>query len=385
MTTTGPAAEQAILRNWRLLAAVSFTVSFGFGIYLAVFQNFISERLGVVPSQLGILESLREVPGLLTAFVASALVAFAEPRLAMGALALSAIGIAATGQAPSFVVLVAFSVTWSVGMHLWFALQPSLTMSLTLRDGAGRGLGRMQRFVALANLLALALVTGIGNRLDYALWFLIAGQAILFGALICRGISPDIGSTSRPRLSFHPRFRLYYLLTMLEGCRRQIFITFATYALVREYHTPVTVIGALMFVNHTVTLLGAPIVGAWTDRLGERRMLTVYYVAVAVIFAGYATVHNPHGLYVLYCLDSLFFLFSVGLTTYLRRIAGSEDLTSSLMMGLTFNHVAAVAVPIAGGLVWERYGYENTFWVGVGIVALSLLLCRRLPDRKQAA
>jgi predicted MFS family arabinose efflux permease len=326
-----------------------------------------------------VLESFREVPGLLTAFTASLLVGISEPRLAVGALALSAAGIAATGQARSFPMLVSLAVTWSVGMHLWFALQPSLTMSLSRRHAEGEGLGRMQRFSALATLLALALVTAVGTRIDYRNWFLVAGGVMVVGAGICRRMAPDLGTVGRPRLTFHRRFGLFYALTMLEGCRRQIFTTFATFALVREYGTPVQVIGALMFVNNLLSLIGAPIVGRWTDRFGERRTLTLYYAAMALIFAGYATLHRREGLYVLYCLDSFFFLFSMGLTTYLRRLAGPEELTSSLMMGLTFNHVAAVIVPILGGLVWERYGYESAFWAGVGIVALSLALCRRLP------
>src|SRR5262245_38420953 len=84
-------------RDWRLLAAASFCIAFGFGTYQAIFNNFIKEHLGVQPEQLGVLESLREVPGLLTAFTASALVAIAEPRLAVAALTLSALGIASAG------------------------------------------------------------------------------------------------------------------------------------------------------------------------------------------------------------------------------------------------------------------------------------------------
>jgi predicted MFS family arabinose efflux permease len=369
-------------RNWRLLAITSFCIAFGFGTYQAIFNNFIKERLGVQPEQLGVLESLREVPGLLTAFTASALVAIAEPRLGLMALTLSALGISAVGLSSSFGTLVAFTVSWSVGMHLWFAIQPSLTMSLSQSHATGRGLGQMARFSSLATLLALAFVTVVGNRVEYRHWFLLAGGAMLVGAAVCGRISSDLGSRSRPRLTFHPRFGLYYAMTMLEGCRRQIFMTFATYALVREYHTSVRVIGALMFVNSALALLGAPLVGSWTDRWGVRRMLTVYYVAVALIFTGYATIHWSYGLYALYCLDSLFMLVSnVGFPLYLRRIAGPKELTSSLMMGLTFNHVAAVGVPILGGLVWQAWGYENPFRVGVVIVLISLLLCRRLPAK----
>jgi predicted MFS family arabinose efflux permease len=73
----------------------------------------------------------------------------------------------------------------------------------------------------------------------------------------------------------------------------------------------------------------------------------------------------------LYALDNLFFLGSIGLTTYLQKIATPEDLMPSLAMGVSMNHAAAVVVPLVGGFMWQRLGYPATFMGGAVVVAIS--------------
>jgi hypothetical protein len=88
-------------RDWRLFSATTFCYAFGYAVYTGLFQNFFREILHGGPGQLGVLESLREVPGLLTAFTAGTLAAVAETRIGSIALLISAVGIAASGFAPS--------------------------------------------------------------------------------------------------------------------------------------------------------------------------------------------------------------------------------------------------------------------------------------------
>jgi MFS family permease len=49
-------------------------------------------------------------------------------------------------------------------------------------------------------------------------------------------------------------------------------------------------------------------------------------------------------------------------------------LMPSLAMGQTMNHVAAVAIPVAGGLLWTRFGFHAPFWAGVIAAVISLIL-----------
>jgi hypothetical protein len=42
-------------------------------------------------------------------------------------------------------------------------------------------------------------------------------------------------------------------------------------------------------------------------------------------------------------------------------------------MGSTVNHIAAVGVPVVGGLLWSTVGYQVTFLAGAATCLLSVL------------
>jgi predicted MFS family arabinose efflux permease len=192
----------------------------------------------------------------------------------------------------------------------------------------------------------------------------------------------DICHADKPRLVWKSKYRLYYALTFLEGCRKQVFFTFAVYSLTKVYHTHLQTIALLMLVNGCVNMFGAPVVGRLIDRIGERKILRTSYAALILVFLGYAQIRHAHVLYVLYCLDNLFYLSTNCLTTYLQKIAAPEDLMPTLSMGVTMNHIAAVLVPLIGGYLWASLGYPVTFKGGAIVVFVSLLLASRVGEKK---
>ncbi len=367
-------------RDWVLFACLTFFFSYGFAVYNGIFQNFIREVLHVSPSQLGVLESLREVPGLLTAPIAGTLVAFAEPRLAGLALLVCALGIGATGTAGHYWTLVFISVFWSVGFHLWSSVSPAITLSLAGGREGGRHLGRMSAVGSVAVLVALASARLLKTYFAYKVLFVVAGITIGVAALMAFLLSAHAASGQRQPIIFRREYSLYYVLTFLEGCRRQIFSTFASYVLILVYGTPVQTMLSLAFLNASLGAIAAPTVGRLIDRFGERRMLTLYYVLIACVFAGYATFRDVRFLYALFVTDSVLFSFSMGITVFLNRIVRKGDLTPSLAMGTTMNHVAAVIMPVLGGVLWKVLNdYRIPFWIGFGVVFLSMVAVQRIP------
>src|SRR5207249_4656291 len=117
--------------------------------------------------------------------------------------------------------------------------------------------------------------------------------------------------------------------------------------LVKEFNVDFRAVAVLLLVNNTVTMAASPVVGRWTDRYGERRVLTIYYGLVAAIFYTYTRIHTLAGLtglpalwlfYGIFAVDNLLFTGSVGIQTYIRHTAPREDLSPSLAMGITWNH-----------------------------------------------
>ena len=156
-------------------------------------------------------------------------------------------------------------------------------------------------------------------------------------------------------------------------------MTFAIFLLVRNHGTPVQTIALLALVNAGVTIGAAYLFGRSIDRFGERLVLMVGFAALALIFTGYAFIPVVGILFGLYVLDNFFFSAEAGVTTYLHKILlDPADLRPSLVTGQTMNHVAAVIVPVTGGLLWSVFGHEVTFVGGAILAALSFILSSRI-------
>ena len=375
-------ADLAIRRDWKIFTALTFLFSFGFAVYSGVFQNFLRDVLHAHALDLGKLESLREIPGLLTALTAGTLVAFAETRIAALGLIIGAIGIGVTGLCGTFPSLIAITVFWSVGFHLWTTMQTAITLSLAKGKEGGRHLGRMSGVGAIATIGGLGVVWVLTNVLPqaYKIYFGVAGIAILLGGGLGFMLSTHAEGGKRERIILRKEYGLFYLLTFLEGCRRQIFSIFAQFALIIHYGIGVEEMVLIQFVNSIMIFATAPRMGKYIDDHGERGPLTFYAIGLIVVFLGYASFKNANTLIALFLLDNVLFSFGVGFNTYLHRIVRPGELTPCLAMGVTMNHIAAVTVPFFGALLWTKMNnYQAPFWVGVAIACVSLIATRWLP------
>lgn len=377
-----PSNAQTHMRNIKALAMAIFFLQFGFGAFMATYTNFAVEHLHLTPFQLGNVEAIREVPGLLIVFIAALTMRMSEPLLATIALFLVGIGIGAYYTVDNFPPLILFSLIWSIGLHTWMTVQPSIAMALAEKNKKGHRLGQFGAVGAIGTLCGMGLVLALDEFIGFKIIFMIAGCSIVTGSFCASLISRSIGHSEKPRLVFRPKYKTYYILTFLEGCRKQVFMTFAIYALVNNYGTTRRTVAFLMIINNLANMFLAPWVGRLVDRIGERKVLMFCYTALIGVFIGYATIRTPHILYLLYCLDSLFFLGSIGLTTYIEKITDHKDLMPTLAMGVSMNHGAAVTVPLIGALLWNTYGYPATFFGGAVIVVISVIIAStiRLPE-----
>lgn len=364
-----------------LVAIASFAMQAGLAAYGAVYNNFLVNDLHIDARGLGGLESLREVPGFLTVVWAAMTVRYRVSRVASVSLLIMGAGLAAIAGAHSYVYLAAVGMVWSIGFHLFNPLSNGLVLAAAEPSKQARALGWIGGVGAAGALAGMAMVFAIVGALGLRGTFVPSGLIVLVGAAALLFMR-DHQVTRRTRLVLRRRYWIYYALTLLDGSRRQIFSTFAVFLLIKVYGLDVRAITLLLVFNGVTTTVVTPFVGRLIDRHGERRMLALNYACLIVLFAGYALVHNLLVLGVLYCVDNAFFAFSLGINSHLGRIAPREDVTPSLAMGSTFNHVAAVGVPLVGGLLWYSVGYQVTFLAGAATCLLSVLVSLAIEDRR---
>jgi predicted MFS family arabinose efflux permease len=378
------APEDAVRRRRGLfyIGCASAGVGMALSLQLGLNSNFVADEMKLSGLQQGILETFRETCGISALGLLAMLATVAEPLIGAGMLALLGLGLISYCFVPDFTGLIIASLVWSQGFHAWVPLPGSMTLALAEPGRAGYRLGQMQSAGAIGSATGLAIALGLvwaGMSAIRPLYILAGSAALLAGAACLR--IPCEKKVSRPRLIFRRRYGLYYLLTFLEGWRKQVCIAFAGYLLVKQYHTPLWGMLGLWLLAQTLGWFLAPRIGKWIDTAGERRALVLYYAGMAVLFSGYGFIENRILLYALFVLDTVLFAFTMAQTTYINRIAPPSEHTATLSMGVAMNHVASVTMPLTGGLLWNYAGYRWAFLTGVLAALLSVAVSFLLPPR----
>jgi len=287
---------------------------------------------------------------------------------------------------PNFYWLVAASVVWSQGLHVWMPLPESMALAMAEPGREGHSLGQIRAAGAIGAAVALvaALLLHVLLKMDVRSLFLLAGAAAGAASLGCLGI-PRAIRTPGPRFVFRRKYGLYYLLCFLEGWRKQIFMAFAGFLLVHKYHTSLTTMLMLWMAIQAIGYVSGPRVGRLIDRIGERPVLMFYYATLTCFFVGYGSIENPYVLYGLFVLDSAMFVFAMAQTMYANRLVTPGERTPTLSMGVAFNHIAAVSMPLVGGLIWNWVGSRWVFYLGASAAALSILPTLLIPPRPRRA
>lgn len=383
-TETSQLAHRA--RGLFFVSLACGAVGFALAMQMGLNPNFLADVIKINGRQVGFLEAARESCGIFALGLLALLAGLGEPMVGAVVLVVFAVGLGGYGLIPPvYHWVVLLSLVWSQGLHIWMPLPNSMTLALAEPGQSGRRLGQVQAAAAAG--FALGLMTALVlNHFAVAIqpMYLVAGAAGLLGAGACLGIPRGI-KTPGPRLVVRRKYALYYLLCFLEGWRKQIAIAFAGFLLVKQFGASLANMLALQLVVQVISYFASHAAGKLIDRIGERTVLTFYYVCLTVFFVGYATLRNRWALYGVFILDNSIFVLGMAVTTYVGRIAPQEEHTPTLSMGVAMNHVAAVSMPLLGGLIWNAWGYSYTFGIGAIAALLSVVLVRLVPERTSTA
>ena len=357
-------------------------VPLSYATWQALLNNFAIERATFSGVEIGILQSLREVPGFLAFAVVFLLFVLREQHIALISLALLGIGTAMTGFFPTVIGLYLTTVIMSIGYHYYETIQMSLSLQWLDKDKAPEVLGQIIAVGAFTSILTFGMIwlafdlAGLGFTMVYAL----GGAATVLIALICAVSFPQFPAKIRQHrhMVLRKRYWLYYALTFLSGARRQIFIVFAGFLMVEKFGYSVAAISVLFLINATLNMLFASRIGRLIGIVGERAALVFEYTGLVIVFIAYAFVNNAELAAGLYVVDHFFFALAIAIQTYFQKIADPADIASSAGVAFTINHIAAVILPVILGLLWLN-SPSAVFLVGAGLAGLSLLLSLNVP------
>ncbi len=381
----------AVLQNIRsrpeaLLLLMAGAVPLSFATWQALLNNFAIERVAFSGAEMGILQSLREVPGFLAFTVVFLLLLLREQHIALISLALLGIGTALTGFFPTVIGLYLTTVVMSVGFHYYETIQTSLSLQWIEKERTAEILGRIIAVGAFTSIVAFAAIWAAFDMasLDFVTVYVLGGGVTVMIAIACWLFFPQFPGKVKQRrqLVLRKRYWLYYALTFLSGARRQIFIVFAGFLMVEKFGYSVAAISVLFLVNATLNMLFAARIGRIIGKVGERTALVFEYAGLVIVFVAYAFVESAHVAAGLYIVDHFFFALAIAIKTYFQKIADPADIASSAGVSFTINHIAAVVLPAALGILWLT-SPASVFLAGAGLAGFSLLLSLNIPTHPE--
>lgn len=363
------------------LITTSILMTLTFSAWVALLNNFAVEKAQFTGVEIGILQSLREVPGFLAFTAIFVLLVISEQTFALLSLCIMSIGVALTGFFPYEIGLYATTVLMSIGFHYFETINNSLSLQWLSKEEAPAVLGQLISVKAFASLVTYGLIWIFFSvfLISYKSAYLIFGSVGVLLFLWLWFAFPRFESPveQRRKLIIRKRYWLFYLLTFFSGARRQIFMVFAGFMMVEKFDYSAANIAVLFTINHLLNLYFAPKIGRWIGKIGERKALTIEYVGLILVFSGYALVENADIAAALYVIDHLFFALAIAIKTFFQKIADPKDIASSSGVSFTINHIAAVIIPASFGLLW-MHSPTSVFFAGAAMALISLILTQRI-------
>lgn len=371
-------------RNYFFFLLSTAFIGIGQSVDGAILTNYLKEGLGMMILERSALEFPRELPGLLMVVIIGLLSFLGDVRTMLVGNVISAIGMFSLGIIPpeySWLIVTIF--VYNMGTHIYMPLSNSIGMSFATAGELGKKLGQMNAINTLTLVISSAVLWMLFKflHISYMTAFSIGAVAFLLAAVSLIFMKPAKTIKKSRRFVFRKEYGLYYWLSVLYGARKQIFITFGPWVLVDVFRQPVTTMIMLFFIVSIAGIFVKPWIGHMIDHLGEKNVLSSEAIGCFIICLGYAFADNLFGqqlaLFVIcacYVLDQAMNAVSMARATYMKKIAlRPEEISPSLSLGTSIDHVVTMFLPILGGLVWYNGGPNGYKYVFMGGAAIALL------------
>jgi hypothetical protein len=375
---------KSVIKNpmFRFLVVLTISSTVGLQGWRTLFNNFAVEVAHLEGNQVGVIQSVREIPGFLALLAVFVLLIIKEHKLSALSVAILGFGVALTGYLPSYYGLVFTTMIMSFGFHYYETTNQSLTLQYFDINTSPWVFGKLRSYAAGSNIAIGVLILIVSNFLIYQKIYLLVGLLIL-GAGIW-GLTQDPTHKDlvpqHKKMIIRKKYWLFYFLTFMAGARRQIFVAFAVFLMVKIFQFSIQQITILFIINNSINYFLSPLIGKAIIRFGERRVLSLEYSSLIFIFIAYAYLDSKILIALLYILDHIFFNFAIAIRTYFQKVGDPQDIAPSMAMGFTINHIAAVFIPALGGILW-MVDYKIPFIAGAILSLISLLAVQKIKAK----
>ena len=390
-------------------------VSIGLGLSDSVFSNYFKDAYNVTAVQRGFIEFPRELPGILCVLLISGLSFLGDIRLAVLAQAFSFTGLVLLGLiTPSFAIMVSVLFFYSMGTHLFLPLSDGIGLSLIEpSEKVGKRMGQYNGIKTFFTMLASAFVfvsfkLGWFSFTTKIKWvFLLGAVFFLFALVLFLFLQKSVGKpkavSKKNTFLFRKQYKLYYILAIVNGVQKQIMAVYGPWVLIDLLNKKADTIALLGIAGAFAGIFFMPAVGRWLDRFGVKKMMYVNALAFIFVYMSYGVLSGSIAdakaepaaflvvlLCILFIIDRMTMQMSMVRVVYLNKIAiNQQEVTRTLSMGISMDHVVSILFAYLGGLIWVSWGPQYVFYIAAAFSLVNVFVAAVVkidaPQEEKAA
>lgn len=378
------------------MAILAFS-ALGLGLSNDVISNYFKDAYQVTPYQRGVIEFPRELPGMVCILVVASLSFMSDIRISMIAQVFSIIGITALGLfTPVFSVMLVFLAVNSLGMHLFMPVQDSIGMALIDDGKIGKHMGQFKGITTAFQMVG-AIWVFIGFKAGFFSFttpiksiFLISSFLLLIVLTLFVWLDKLLHHRAihhkKTKFIFRKEYKYYYILVVMFGAQKQIMIVYGPWVLIDLLSKKADTLALLSIIGSFIGIFFIPAVGRWMDKFGVKTMLYAdalsyigVYLSYGLLCGGYTSgILAKAGLpvflaYLIFIIDRMSTQIGLVRTVYLQAIAVTpDDITPTLSLGLSIDHVVSITCAYLGGIIWTLWGPQYIFYLAAAMSLVNL-------------
>ena len=370
--------------GFRMFLLSVLITGISYGIYKGMFDNFLVDVVQIAERGKGVTEFFRELPGILLVFILAAFYMLSAESLYKAGALIMLVGMLMHAALPQTKIIATLALCmYSVGEHIQIGMKSTLSLKYAKQGNGGAALGTQTSINQIGTLLGYLVIilafTFMSGNGRYTVFFYVAAALAAVSLFFSMKISGKSETDkNKRRLYFHKKYTKYYMLEMFYGARKQVFLTFGPFVLVKQYGADAATMSLLFAVAAIACFLLSPVIGRIIDKLGYKVVMvsdTIILVAVC-FFYGFAHRLFPiHIAFIVCCvnyiLDAVISLASMASNLYVQDLSDTEEeVKATISTGVSINHVITIFIALFGGWIWYALGIELLF-----ILSAILGLC----------